>query len=99
MEIFICGFGGDRKPEPPTVPRQGRSRISLDHFDRAGSPLCVYYVFIMAGLPGTERQNQRRPRPFALVRDPRSTYRSPYLDSLIDTVMLGPADHGGPGCL
>jgi len=25
-----------------------RVKISLDHFDRAGSPLCAYYVFIMA---------------------------------------------------
>jgi len=25
-----------------------RVKISLDHLDRAGSPLCAYYVFIMA---------------------------------------------------
>ena len=36
-----------RQNEP--VDRYGgpRVKISLDHFDRAGSPLCAYYVFIM----------------------------------------------------
>lgn len=69
----------------------GRSRISLDHFDRAGSPLCVYYVFIMADYQEPSDKT-RGARAFCLVRGPRSTYRppSPPFDSLIDTVMLVP---------
>lgn len=67
----------------------GRSRISLDHFDRAGSPLCVYYVFIMAGYQEPSDKT-RGARVFCLVRGPRSTYRPPPFDSLIDTVMLVP---------
>lgn len=40
----------ENRRQPPTERRvEGeRARISLDHFDRAGSPLCAYYVFITA---------------------------------------------------
>ncbi|KAH0564239.1 hypothetical protein KQX54_010536 [Cotesia glomerata] len=34
------------KIKPPTESRT-RERLGLDHFDRAGEPLCAYYVFIM----------------------------------------------------
>lgn len=47
MEIFIRGSKRSvARATHGALP--GRSTISLDHFDRAGSPLCVYYVFIMA---------------------------------------------------
>lgn len=56
-----------------------RVKISLDHLDRAGSPLCAYYVFIMAAYQESRDKtvgvSRGTPR-FAPPRDslgPRST--------------------------
>lgn len=48
-----------------------RVRISVDHFDRAGSPLCAYYVFIMAAYQESRDKTTGASRtpPFAPLRD------------------------------
>ena len=48
-----------------------RVRISLDHFDRAGSPLCAYYVFIMVAYQESRDKTTGASRslPFAPPRD------------------------------
>lgn len=85
--------------EPPTERRE-RVRISLDHFDRAGSPLCAYYVFIMAAYQESRDKTTGalRTPPFAAPRD--SLWRPFHITfgnpgprvggSLIDTVILAP---------
>lgn len=61
---------GRELKEPPTERRE-RVRISLDHFDRAGSPLCVYYVFIMAAYQESRDKTTgaSRTSPFTPPRD------------------------------
>lgn len=56
--------------EPPTERRE-RVRISLDHFDRAGSPLCAYYVFIIAAYQESRDKTTgaSKTSPFARPRD------------------------------
>lgn len=48
-----------------------RVRISLDHFDRAGLPLCAYYVFITAAYQESRDKTigASRTSPFAPPRD------------------------------
>jgi len=74
-------------------------RISLDHFDRAGSPLCAYYVFIMAAYQESRDKTTGASKtpPFApprnsLWRPFHITFENPAGSrvggSLIDTVIL-----------
>lgn len=97
MEIFIRGSKRSvARATHGALP--GRSTISLDHFDRAGSPLCVYYVFIMADYQEPSDKTSGASvfcfGPAVLV--PRtvpppplpSSAAPPPLDSLIDTAML-----------
>lgn len=66
-EIFIGPRGSEADATHGASAR--RSRISLDHFDRAGSPLCAYYVFIMAAYQEPSDKT-RGARAFAGPRGP-----------------------------
>jgi len=52
-----------------------RVKISVDHLDRAGSPLCAYYVFIMAAYQESRDKTigALRTPPFAPLRDSLET--------------------------
>lgn len=84
------GMAGRRgKPkEPPTERPQERVKISLDHFDRAGSPLCAYYVFIMAAYQEARDKTIGASRQLLLLPPPR--------DSL-ETVPRNVRESWGPG--